>query len=109
MLQIQPPVSAYTQKQAHEEKIHILSLISTYTFKYLLYLTRALLQAFKTSRQFRVRIREWRSLLACAPGRGKMTRDKAAFRRMHQLGIHRGMSQFSRKESDSHDSEAIYM
>lgn len=38
-----------------------------------------------------------RSVLVCAPGTTKERRDKAAFSKVYQLGIHKGISQFSPK------------
>lgn len=59
--------------------------------------------------QTAVSIRELRSVPVCAPGSGKENGDKAAFRRLHQLGIHWGISHFHRKESESHESDAIHL
>lgn len=47
--------------------------------------------------QTAVSIKELRSVLVCAPGSGKESRDKAAFSKVYQLGIHKGISQFSPK------------
>lgn len=91
--------------------MHILYVVFQYTFKDVVCITQAFLQTFKTSRQFSPGSGPgsgghcWSVLQA----EGKMRTDKAAFGSMHQLGIHRGMSQFSRKETESHESEAIHM
>lgn len=66
------------------------------------------IQKIKTV-QTAVSIRELRSVPVCAPGRGKERIDKAAFKKVHQLGIHREISHFHRKESESHESEAIHL
>ena len=107
-----------------DQKLHVVTVRFKCAFRLLMYVQLerwifnccflpqspwAFLQAFKKvpSVRSRVGVRERRSVRVCAPGRRKDGTDKAAFRRVHQLGIHRGMSQFSRKQSESHDSEAV--
>lgn len=51
------------------------------------------MQEIKTV-QAAVSVRALRSVALCAPGSGKETGDKAAFRRSHQSGIHWGISHF---------------
>lgn len=45
----------------------------------------------------------------CSRQKERREQTKAAFRTVHQLGIHWGMSQFHRKESERHESEVIHV
>lgn len=95
-----------------------LPVISPYTLKdeYLISVfclcdMRAFLQAFRRSRRFSLRSASGSGghCQSVLQADGKTRTDKAAFRKEYQLGIHRGMSQFHRNESKSHESEAIHV